>query len=87
MKRAKKPKQERYTFNRQQIKELCDEQVQKAFLLLMTAATDELELTEAEVISVAKRAERYAEYVDQHVVSMKNVSRILEENAGVKWRW
>lgn len=53
----------------------------------MTAATDELELTEAEVISVAKRAERYADYVDQHVVSMAKVSRILEKNAGVKWRW
>lgn len=87
MKRAKKPKQKRVTVNREELKAICNEQVRKAFLIMMTAAADELDLDSDQLVAVAKRAERYAEYIDQHVMRLDEVGRILEKNAGIIWRW
>lgn len=87
MKRAKKPKQKRVTVNREELKAICNEQVRKAFLIMMTAAADELDLDSDQLVATAKRAERYAEYIDQHVMRLDEVSRILEKNAGIIWRW
>ena len=87
MKRAKKPKQQAYTLTRKQVKEMCHEQVEKAFLLMATAAADEMDLDDNELVAIAQRAARYAGYVDNHLTRMDQVSKTLEEKTGIKWWW
>lgn len=87
MKRARKPKQERVTLKRSELMEMCGEQVRKAFLLMATAAADELDLDEDQLVAIAERSARYAEYIDDHVIRLNEVSEILENNTGIKWRW
>ncbi len=87
MKRAKKQKQQKYQLTRKQIKEMCSEQVEKAFLLMATAAADELDLDDDKLVAIAQRAARYAGYVDDHLIRMNQVSETLEKKTGIKWRW
>lgn len=87
MKRAKKPKQQAYTLTRKQVKEMCREQVEKAFLLMATAAADELDLDDDKLVAIAQRSARYAEYIDDHVIRMNEVSDILKKKTGLDWRW
>lgn len=87
MKRAKKPKQQVYTLTRKQVKEMCNEQIEKAFLLMATAAADELDLDDDKLVAIAQRSARYAEYIDDHVIRMNEVSDILKKKTGLDWRW
>lgn len=87
MKRARKPKQERVTLHRSELMEMCNEQVRKAFLLMATAAADELDLDDDQLTAIAQRSARYAEYIDSHVIRLNEVADILEKNAGIRWRW
>lgn len=87
MKRARKPRQERVTLKRSELMEMCSEQVRKAFLLMATAAADELDLDDDQLVAIAERSARYAEYIDDHVIRLNEVSEILENNTGIKWRW
>ena len=87
MKRAKKPKQQAYTLTRKQVKEMCNEQIAKAFLLMATAAADELDLDDDKLVAIAQRSARYAEYIDEHIIRLNEVSEILENKTGIKWRW
>lgn len=87
MKRAKKPKQQAYTLTRKQVKEMCSEQIEKAFLLMATAAADELDLDDDKLVAIAQRSARYAEYIDDHVIRMNEVSDILKKKTGLDWRW
>ena len=87
MKRAKKPKQERVTLKRSELMEMCNEQVRKAFLLMATAAANELGLDDEQLCAIAQRSARYAEYIDDHVIRLNQVSEILEQKTGIRWRW
>ena len=87
MKRAKKPKQERVTLKRSELMEMCNEQVRKAFLLMATAAADELDLNDDQLTAIAERSARYAEYINDHVIRLQEVADIREKNAGIRWRW
>lgn len=87
MKRVKKPKPQKVTVSRDDLRRICNEQVRKAFLLMATAAADELGLDDDQLTAIASRSERYAEYIDQHVMRLNEVAKILEKNAGIKWRW
>lgn len=87
MKRVKKPKQNKVTLSRAELHQMCNEQVEKAFLLMATAAADELSLTDDQLTAIAERSARYAEYIDDHVLRLNEVSEILEKNTGIRWRW
>jgi hypothetical protein len=87
MKRARKPKQERVTLKHSELMEMCNEQVRKAFLLMATAAADELDLNDDQLTAIAERSARYAEYIDGHLIRLQEVADILEKNAGIRWRW
>lgn len=87
MKRVKKPKQNRVSLSRDELRSMCNEQVEKAFLLMATAAADELGLTDEQLTAIAERSARYAEYIDDHVIRLNQVSEILERNTGIRWRW
>lgn len=87
MKRVKKPKQEKYTLTKKQVKAMCKEQVEKAFLLMATAAADELDLDDDKLVAIAQRSARYAEYIDEHIIRLNEVSDILKKKTGLDWRW
>ena len=72
---------------RSELMEMCNEQVRKAFLLMATAAADELDLDDDQLTAIAERSARYAEYIDDHVIRLQEVADILEKNAGIRWRW
>ena len=87
MKRVKRPKQNRVSLTRDELRSMCNEQVEKAFLLMATAAADELGLTDGQLTAIAERSARYAKYIDDHVIRLHEVSEILEQNTGIRWRW
>lgn len=87
MKRVKRPKQNRVSLTRDELRSMCNEQVEKAFLLMATAAADELGLDDEQLTAIAQRSARYAEYIDDHVIRLNQVSEILEQNTGIRWRW
>lgn len=87
MKRAKKKKQERYEFTRSDLNKMCNRYVNKAFLLMATAAADELDLDDEKLTAIVERSSRYAKYIDTHVIRLNEVSDILEKKAGIRWRW
>ena len=85
MKRAKKPKQERFT--KEQVRDLCDQFVAKSCILMITAVADELDLDEDRICSIAERTQRYAKYEKEHLIHMNEVSDMLKKKTGIDWRW
>lgn len=91
MKRFKKPKNKTVTLNAktlQKIKnEVTDEAVCKATLLYLVSMKDEFNYGYEEVERVFIRANRYAEYIDDKVATMKTLAESLEKNTGIKIEW
>ena len=92
MKRVKKPKsKQKYIVSDKQlqkVKEKVTEDVtKKALLLFLAAAADEIGLTDEQVCKVFKTANRYAEYIDTHLVKIKQVQEVVEKGTGVQMGW
>ena len=87
MKRFKQPKTA-VTISRKELTEIkrriAKETTEKAMLLVLVAAIDELGLTENQLCEIATRASRYAGYIDDHLVQMEDVRKSIEKNTGVK---
>ena len=67
-------------------KECTDEAVERACLLILTAAADELGLTDEQACSVMVRCERYANYIEQHQARMDDLSEaLLKQGITLKW--
>ena len=90
MKRVKKPKQKTITLKAGElakIKQQCTEDaVEKACLLILTAAADELKLTDDQACKVMVRCERYANYIEDHKARMDDLSEALLK-AGITLKW
>ena len=69
------------------IKQECTEDaVEKACLLILTAAADELGLTDEQACNVMVRCERYANYIEQHQARMDDLSEaLLKQGITLKW--
>lgn len=65
-------------------REITDITTQKAMLLILLATADEKELNDDELEAVWKRATRYANHLDEHVVKLREVQGYLEKATGVK---
>lgn len=92
MKRVKKPKsKQKYIVSDKQlqkVKEKVTEDVtKKALLLFLAAAADEMELSDEQVCKIFERANRYAEYIDAHLVKIKQVQEVVEKGTGVQMGW
>ena len=90
MKRFKKPKQAVVHLKADElarIKQECTEDaVEKACLLILTAAADELGLTDDQACNVMVRCERYANYIEQHQARMDDLSEaLLKQGITLKW--
>ena len=92
MKRVKKPKSKQKHIvsdkQLQKVKEKVTEDVtKKALLLFLAAAADEMELSDEQVCKIFERANRYAEYIDTHLVKIKQVQEVVEKGTGVQMGW
>lgn len=89
MKRVKtKPKkQKRITITPMQLnkikRDITKVATDKACLILLAAATDELNLTEEQFCDVMVRTDRYAEYVDSHIAKMEDIRKTIEKSTGI----
>lgn len=91
MKRFKKPKQEKVTLTQKDIyeikKDVTETAVGTASLLYMVSCKDEFGFGYDEIEKLFMRATRYARYLDDHAVEMKDLAKDLEKNTGIKVRW
>ena len=89
MKRFKTPKTA-ITLSQKQLrqmkKDLADEITEKAMLLVLAAAVDTVGMTEEQVIKTFTTADRYAGYIDQHLVRLLDLQKAIEKGTGIKMR-
>lgn len=88
MKRVKtKPKKPHITITQSKLEkikyEVTKDATDRACLILLTAAADELGLDEDQIIKVMIRTDRYANYVDDHILRMEEVRKCLEKSTGM----
>lgn len=74
-----KPKQLEQ-IKRQMAKEATD----RACLVVLAAAVDELGLTEEQFCKVMERTDRYASYIDDHIAKIEDVRKTIEKGTGIK---
>lgn len=90
MKRVKKPKPDRMRISARELEHLkrdvTKSAVEKSCLLVLAAATDELSLTEDQLCAIMVRTDRYANYIDDHIVRLKDMQKSIEKNTGIKLR-
>ena len=99
MKRFKKPKQKTVTLTEKDLNRLEKEYIKTleeakrkavtdasamAMMLYLVAAKDELKLSFEQLRDTYVRADRYARYLDEHLVEMKDLKENLEKDTGIK---
>lgn len=89
MKRAgKKPKSNQVRMTAKEIdrlkKDVTKSAVDKSVLLILAAATDELHLTDDQLAAIMIRTNRYAGYIDDHLVKLKDIQASIEKSTGIK---
>ena len=88
MKRAKPKKENPIVVIRESKLEKIKRDVSKdatdrACLVLLAAAADELKLNEDQIIDIMIRTDRYANHVNDHVVRMEDIKRSIEKSTGL----
>ena len=63
--------------------EVTKDATDRACLILLCAAADEVGLDEDQIIKVMIRTDRYARSVDDHLVRMEDIRKSLEKNQGI----
>lgn len=88
MKRVKKPKKKNQKHNvsekqLQRIKnKVTDDVTKKALLLFLSAASDEIGLTDEQACDIFRRANRYGEYMDDHIVRIQKLQETMARSKG-----
>lgn len=62
------------------------EAMQKAMLLFLAALRDEYGFGEQRLCKTLETVDRYAGYVDKHLVSLREVQEIVEKGTGLKFK-
>lgn len=87
LKIAKKPKGKTYSLTEGQLhrikKEVTDEATSMAMLLYL-AALAEKGWTEEALVNLFEEVNRYAAYIDNHIVKVREIQRIIENKTGMK---
>ena len=65
--------------------EVAEEANKKACLLCIAAMADHLELTEDEICETAEVITRWAAYLDTKILSVNDVSEVIEKKTGIKF--
>lgn len=95
MRRAKKEKPDirrKYTLSEKQLQKIKNEVEEEAVSLtaqLYLAALAEMGWNEDQIVALFETVSRYVNYVDDHVVAMRDVRRIIKEHTGmeIKGSW
>lgn len=66
-------------------REAVAEAVERSLLVFLTAAYDSCKLSEDDLIKIMDRANRYAEYIEENLVSTKVVKDIIQKNIGLRF--
>ncbi len=67
-------------------KDVCDEATEKATLLFLAALHDEYGFGEKRLCRVLETISRYAEHIDNHLISLREVQKIVEKNTGLTFK-
>lgn len=65
-------------------KQIAKEATERAALLVLTAAVDELGLNEDQFCKIMVRTDRYASYIEQHLAKIEDLRKSIEKNTGIK---
>lgn len=94
MKRAKKKERNRkFTLSEKQLekvkKEVTEEAVTKAGLLYLDVLSSEYGWNEDDITRLFENVSRYVGYLDEKMVSLKEVQTIIEKHTGmtIKGKW
>ena len=68
------------------VEQAASEATEKAFLLMMAAASDEFNLDDNQLVSLYNRVDRYAGHLDNHLVKISDIIKAIEEKTGAKLR-
>lgn len=63
--------------------EVTKDATDRACLVLLAAAADELKLDEDQIVRVMIRTDRYANSLDDHLIRMEDIRMSLEKNQGI----
>ena len=89
MKRAK-PKKKHITLTGAKVdkmkSDICDEATQKAMLIFLAALHDDYGFGEKRLCQVLETASKYGEYIDKHLVSIRQTQEIIEKGTGLKFK-
>lgn len=88
MKRVKTPKKSHIQITPKELerikREVTKSATDKATLLVLCATADEIGLSDEQLCDIMERVNRYAGYIDEHVVKLRDVQKSLENNIDVK---
>lgn len=65
--------------------DIVDEAMEKALLIFLSALHDEYGFGEKRLCKVLETANRYGEYLDDHLITIREVQKIIEKNTGMKF--
>jgi len=75
------------TFCKADIRKAKEDAVGKCLTILVAALMDEYDLEREDINKVIDRFSRYSEAVDEHLITVKQVAKIIEEQTGVVVKW
>ena len=90
MKRAKikNPDSKKYYISEKQLarikQNVTKEVTDKVCLLFLVAVADEMDLDEDAVCRLMERISRYSNYLEDHLVKMEDMRKIIEKKTGIK---
>ena len=67
-----------------QLRKIQEKEYWRGLILFIATAMDEFDWTEDEVEAFATRMDRYASAIEDHTISLKKVSQIIEQVMGMK---
>ena len=66
--------------------DICDDATQRALLIFLAALHDEYGFGGKRLCKVLETASRYGEYLDKHLISIRQTQEIIEKGTGLKFK-
>ena len=83
----KHSKSEKYYLSDKQLRKIKEkiatEATAKAILLTLSATADELDIDADKITNIAVRVDRYAGYLDEHLISINAMRDNIKEKTGI----
>lgn len=64
--------------------EVTKDATEKSMLIVLAAAVDCLGLTDEQLCDLMETTDRYACYIDRHIVEMETVRKTIEKGTGIR---